>query len=247
MSGCRIHSIETLGGVDGPGLRCVIFFQGCPLRCLYCQNPDTQCMEGGQEMSIDELMRAVERIRPYFGPEGGVTLSGGEPLAQPLAVLELLRACRGAGIHTAIDTSGYCATPEALEAARWADLLLLDIKHPDPAKCKELTGGGLDSAMLLLRSAEAQRQAVWIRHVVVPGWSDTPELVEGLASLLAPFSCVKRVELLPYHTLAAEKYRSLGRDLPLPGIPAADPTKVRMMERQLLQRLTVLKQKFRQP
>ena len=235
--GCRIHSIETLGGVDGPGMRCVIFFQGCPLRCLYCQNPDTQCVEGGQEMSVDELMRAIERTRPYFGPEGGVTLSGGEPLAQPLAAAELLRACRAVGIHTAIDTSGCCATPEALEAARLADLLLLDIKHPDSGKCRELTGSGLDSAWMLLKAAEAQRQPVWIRHVVVPGWSDAPNLVEDLATLLAPFTCVQRVELLPYHTLAAEKYRALGRDLPLPGTPAADPAKVRRMEQQLRKRL----------
>ncbi len=237
MSGCRIHSIETLGGVDGPGVRCVIFFQGCPLRCLYCQNPDTQCVEGGHEVSVAELMRTIERTRPYFGPEGGVTLSGGEPLAQPEAVGQILRACQAAGIHTAIDTSGVCVTGPAMEAARLADLLLLDIKHPDPVKCKALTGSGLDGALTLLRAAEAQQQAVWIRHVVVPGWSDNPDTVEALAVLLAPFTCIERVELLPYHTLAVEKYRALGRELPLPGIPAADPVLVRRLEQQLRSRL----------
>jgi pyruvate formate lyase activating enzyme len=240
MTTCRIHSIETLGGVDGPGVRCVIFFQGCPLRCLYCQNPDTQCGEGGREVSLTELMRAIERTRPYFGPEGGVTLSGGEPLAQPAAVAGVLRACRAVGIHTAIDTSGICSTPEALEAAALADLLLLDIKHPDPALCRELTGNGLESALTLLTAAETQRQAVWIRHVVIPGWSDTTDVMEQLARLLAPFSCIQRVELLPYHRLAEEKYQALGRERPLPGIPAADPAAVQRLEQHLRERLAAL-------
>ncbi len=233
MTTCRIHSIETLGGVDGPGVRCVVFFQGCPLRCLYCQNPDTQCDEGGREVSITELMRTIKRMRPYFGSEGGVTLSGGEPLAQPAAVAEVLRACRAAGIHTAIDTSGACDTPAAREAAALADLLLLDIKHPDTVICKALTGCGLESAMTLLKAAQARQQAVWIRHVVVPGWSDTPACIDELADLLAPFSCIQRIELLPYHRLAAEKYRALGQPLPLPDTPAADPVAVRKLQQQL--------------
>ena len=237
MNSCRIHSIETLGGVDGPGMRCVIFLQGCPLRCLYCQNPDTQCFEGGRDMSIAELMRTIERTRPYFGPEGGVTLSGGEPLAQPEAVAELLHACHAKGIHTALDTSGVCVTAPALEAAQQADLLLLDIKHPDPEKCRALTNAGLDGPLMLLQAAEKQHQAVWIRHVVVPGWSDTQEVMDALAHLLNPFTCVQRVELLPYHTMAAEKYQSLGRALPLPGVPAADPALVRHLEAYLRERL----------
>ena len=237
MTFCQIHSIETLGGVDGPGMRCVIFFQGCPLRCLYCQNPDTQSFEGGREVSLSELMRTIERTRPYFGPEGGVTLSGGEPLAQPEAVSELLKRCRAGGIHTVIDTSGVCVTDPALEAARLADLLLLDIKHPDPEKCRALTGSGLEGPLKLLRQAEAHHQAVWIRHVVVSGWSDTPEIMDALACLLKPYTCIQRVELLPYHTMAAEKYQAFGRDLPLPGVPAADPAKVRYLEIYLRERL----------
>jgi pyruvate formate lyase activating enzyme len=237
MTTCRIHSIETLGGVDGPGMRCVIFLQGCPLRCLYCQNPDTQAFEGGREISLTELMRTIERTRPYFGLEGGVTLSGGEPLAQPEAIAELLKACQTKGIHTALDTSGVCVTVPALEAARLADLLLLDIKHPDPETCRALTGSGLEGPLKLLQQAEEQHQAVWIRHVVVPGWSDTREVMDGLACLLKPFTCIRRVELLPYHTMAAEKYQALGRDLPLPGVPAADPVHVRQLEAYLRERL----------
>lgn len=237
MNSCRIHSIETLGGVDGPGMRCVIFFQGCPLRCLYCQNPDTQCFEGGREMTVAELMRVVERTRPYFGPEGGVTLSGGEPLAQPEAVAALLEACHAKGIHAALDTSGVCVTALALEAAQQADLLLLDIKHPDEDKCRALTGAGLEGPLKLLHAAEEQRQAVWIRHVVVPGWSETEETMDVLARLLKPFTCIQRVELLPYHTMAAEKYHALGLEFPLPGVPAADPALVRHLETYLRARL----------
>jgi pyruvate formate lyase activating enzyme len=237
MSNCRIHSIETLGGVDGPGVRCVIFFQGCPLRCLYCQNPDTQSFENGREITLAELMRTVERMRPYFGPEGGVTLSGGEPLAQPGAVAEILKACQAKGIHTAIDTSGVCATAPALEAARLADLLLLDIKHPDPEKCRALTGSGLDGPLKLLLQAEEHQQAVWIRHVVVPGWSDTRDVMDALARLLKSYTCIQRVELLPYHTMAVEKYQALGRDLPLPGVPSADSVLVRQLETYLRERL----------
>jgi pyruvate formate lyase activating enzyme len=237
MSNCRIHSIETLGGVDGPGMRCVIFFQGCPLRCLYCQNPDTQAFGSGREVSLAELMRTIERTRPYFGPEGGVTLSGGEPLAQPEAVAELLKACQAKGIHTAIDTSGVCATAPALEAASQADLLLLDIKHPYPEKCRTLTGAGLEGPLKLLQQAEEQHQSVWIRHVVVPGWSDTLEEMDALVSLLKSYTCIQRVELLPYHTMATEKYQALGRDLPLPDVPAADPVLVRQLEIFLRKRL----------
>ena len=237
MNNCRIHSIETLGGVDGPGVRCVIFFQGCPLHCLYCQNPDTQSFAGGREMALAELMHTIERTRPYFGPGGGVTLSGGEPLAQPQAVAELLKACQAKGIHTAIDTSGVCVTAPALEAARLADLLLLDIKHPDSEKCRALTGSGLEGPLKLLQQAEEQHQAVWIRHVVVPGWSDTLEVMDALARLLKSYTCIQRVELLPYHTMAAEKYQALGRDLPLPGVPAADPVHVRQLEVYLRERL----------
>jgi len=218
-------------------VRCVIFFQGCPLRCLYCQNPDTQSFEGGREMSLAELMRSIERTRPYFGPEGGVTLSGGEPLAQPEAVAALLKACQAKGIHTAIDTSGVCATAPALEAARLADLLLLDIKHPDPEKCRALTGSGLEGPLKLLQQAEALHQAVWIRHVVVPGWSDSTDVMDALARLLKPYTCIQRIELLPYHTMGAEKYQALGRDLPLPDVSAADPVLVRQLESYLRERL----------
>ena len=188
-------------------------------------------------MSIEELMRTIERTRPYFGPKGGVTLSGGEPLAQPDAVAELLQACHAKGIHTAIDTSGVCVTPPALEAARLADLLLLDIKHPDPEKCRALTRAGLDGPLMLLQQAEDHHQAIWIRHVVVPGWSDTLEVMDDLARLLKPFTCIERVELLPYHTMATEKYKSLGRELPLPGVPAADPAHARQLEAYLRKRL----------
>lgn len=229
----RVHSIETLGGVDGPGVRCVVFLQGCPLRCRYCQNPDTQGFDGGREMAVEEILRVAGRVRPYFGTDGGITLSGGEPLAQPDGAAALLRACRAAGLHTALDTGGACAGPEALAAARLADLLLLDIKHPDPEACRRLTGGGLDGALALLRAADEAGQPVWIRHVVVPGWSDSEAAMAAMAALLRPFACIQRVELLSYHTLGDAKYAALGRLPPLAGTPPADPSEVRKLQQSL--------------
>lgn len=224
---CRIHSIESLGGLDGPGIRCVFFFQGCPLRCRYCQNPDSQTLTGGSVMTIGAMMRIVERQRPYFGDrEGGVTLSGGDPLAQPEGVASMLQACRAAGVHTAVDTGGGCADAASRAALAGADLVLLDIKHPDSQRAQELTGADLAGALTLLRDAEARQQAVWIRHVVVPGWSDTQEDIQLLADLLKPYRCIQRVELLPFHRLGDAKYRSLGRINPMADTPPMDHARV---------------------
>ncbi|MEN6304363.1 MAG: 4Fe-4S cluster-binding domain-containing protein, partial [Armatimonadia bacterium] len=136
----QIHSIETLGALDGPGLRTVVFFQGCPLRCAYCHNPDTWAAQG-TEMTADEIIARVQRSRPYFGRNGGVTLSGGEPLAQPQFAAELLRRCRDLGIHTAVDTSGACLNDAVKEALQHADLVILDLKHTEPDAYNALTGG----------------------------------------------------------------------------------------------------------
>jgi pyruvate formate lyase activating enzyme len=228
---CRIHSVESLGGLDGPGIRCVFFFQGCPLRCRYCQNPDTQTLTGGSLMSISEMMRIVDRMRPYFGDrEGGVTLSGGEPLAQPEGAAAMLQACRKAGVHTAVDTGGGCADAASRAALALADLVLLDIKHPDPQRAQELTGVGIAGALTLLQDAEARQQAVCIRHVVVPGWSDTLDDIQLLAALLKPYRCIQRVELLPFHRLGDAKYLQLGRTNPMGETPSMD--KARLMALQ---------------
>ena len=226
----RIHSIESLGALDGPGLRCVVFLQGCPLRCLYCHNPDTQTFEGGREVTREDLRGRFVRMRAYFGPDhapgsetptGGVTLSGGEPLASPETAEEILDICRHERIHSAVDTAGgFAAGREeaGLAAAARADMLILDIKHPDPEVCALLAGRGPEGAFALLDQAEAIGQPLWVRHVVVPGWSDAGTL-QRLADMLRPYSCVKRIELLGFRRLGIEKYVALGRRYPMGSTP----------------------------
>ena len=221
-----VHSVETLGAVDGPGLRFVVFLQGCPLRCKFCHNPDTWRFEGGEEYTVDEMVKKILRYRTYI-KSGGVTLSGGEPLRQAEFVLEMVRALHEEGIHVAIDTSGIFCEGVALEAAMEADLLLLDIKSFDRDKAKALTGFTTDHARALLEAREAAGKPVWIRHVMVPGITltdKTPEgsafedekawraanseLLEGLRKLNG-FSCVERVDLLPFHKMGEYKYEEL--------------------------------------
>ena len=222
----RIHSIESLGAVDGPGLRCVVFLQGCPLRCRYCHNPDAQDFAGGQDISIGELRRRLVRMKEYFGPNyapgdtcptGGVTLSGGEPLASLDTAAAILDICRAESIHTAIDTAG-APSDSALAVAAKANMLLLDIKHPDPETCRRLTGRGPEGALALLGQAERLGQPVWIRHVIVPGWSDMGTL-QDLAALLRPYACIKRIELVGFHRLGCEKYAAMGRPYPMGDTP----------------------------
>lgn len=214
----RIHSLESFGTLDGPGVRFVVFLQGCPLRCRYCHNPDTQPFDGGREVMVSELMRQIESCRNFIR-SGGVTLSGGEPLAQPEFARELLMRCRAAGFHTALDTSGAYALPHSRSVIEAADLLLLDIKAFDPELCRKLTGADNSNALVTLDDCEANGKPVWIRHVLVPGYTLDPEQLEALAAYLAPFRCVERVELLPFHRLAEFKWRALGVKDPLAGVP----------------------------
>lgn len=222
-----IHSMETLGALDGPGLRCVVFLQGCPLRCLYCHNPDTQSFQGGIPLDLEDFRRRIVRMRAYFGSEGGVTFSGGEPLASPQVLEPLLRVCEEEAVHVAVDTAGGRSDQEALKLASRANLLLLDMKHPDPLRCERLTGKSLDGALSLLRQAESLQQPVWIRHVVVPNFSDSEETMQALHALLHPYTCIQKVELIPFHRLGVEKYHSLRRPYPMGETPDMDPEKTK--------------------
>ncbi|MEN6642503.1 MAG: pyruvate formate-lyase-activating protein [Armatimonadia bacterium] len=230
----QIHSIETLGALDGPGLRTVVFFSGCPLRCAYCHNPDTWAAQG-TEMTADDIIARVQRSRPYFGRDGGVTLSGGEPLAQPQFVAELLRRCQDVGIHTAVDTSGACLNDAVKEALQHADLVILDLKHTDPAQYHALTGGSLEQPLAFLDYVRQQRIPLWVRQVIVPGLNDTEEQVLALAALLRDVPSLQRVELLPYHTMGLEKWQELGLRSPLEDPPPTDPQKVKRLEQVVLE------------
>jgi pyruvate formate lyase activating enzyme len=233
----RIHSIETLGALDGPGLRCVVFLQGCPLRCQYCHNPDTWDCGGGAEMSAEAVVARVRRSQPYFGLHGGITLSGGEPLAQPEFATQVLRQCREADIHTAVDTSGACFNETVAEALDYTDLVLLDIKHTDPQRYAELTGGELDRTLRFLEHIARIGRPLWVRQVIVPGWNDTEDDARALAELLGGVPSLERVELLPYHRMGVRKWEALGLRSPLEGLPEADTEVVARLERVVKEEL----------
>lgn len=240
----RVHSIQTFSAVDGPGLRCVVFLQGCPLRCLYCHNPDThELLGGGEVKTADEVMDEVLRCQPYYGRKGGMTLSGGEPLLQPAFAAELFDRCRRYGIHTALDTSGCVGGPAVRRAVELTDLVLLDVKHADPARYHRLVGGTggavfeLDRVLEFLALLDKLDKPFWARQVIVPGWNDSEGDADALADLLRSHKTLQRVELLPFRGLGRWKYERLGRSFALAGTPEADPEHVARLEERVKQRL----------
>jgi len=204
-----IHSLESFGAVDGPGIRYVVFFQGCPIRCIFCHNPDTWAMNEGTPTQVEELIEKIVDFRPFYR-RGGVTLSGGEPLAQPEFAAALLRRLKEEDFHTAVDTAGSIPLERCREAVDLADLLLLDIKALDPVLCQTMTGVDGSGAKALLDYRQEQGRPVWLRHVLVPGYTLDMDKLETLADYLAPYTCIERVELLPFHQLGKHKWDTMG-------------------------------------
>jgi pyruvate formate lyase activating enzyme len=229
----RVGSFETLGTLDGPGVRFVAFVQGCPLRCACCHNPETWPMDGGFAMDSAALTKRALRFKPYFAWQGGLTLSGGEPLCQPAFAQDVLERCRNLGIHTAVDTSGARADGDALNAALSADLVLLDLKFADEESYRRHTGGSLEGPLKLLEALEAAGHPLWIRQVIIPGLNDTPEDLSRLWALFGRCRHVARVELLPFRKLCLEKYRRLGLSFPLADTPETAPETMRRLRRTL--------------
>lgn len=220
-----IHSIESFGTVDGPGLRFVIFCQGCPMRCLYCHNPDSWETGRGARMSPRELIGQFERNRAFYG-SGGLTVTGGEPLGQIDFLLELFRLAKEKQIHTCIDTSGatYREGKSAYndkldELMGMTDLVMLDIKHVDPDAHRALTGMDNRGILAFARYLEEKSVPVWIRHVVVPGVTDGEEALSRLGRFIGGLRNVKALDVLPYHTMGVAKYERLGIPYPLAGTP----------------------------
>ena len=226
-----VHSVETGGTVDGPGVRYVVFTTGCPLRCAYCHNPDTQHLKSGNKTTSDAVVADIARYVTFLRrAHGGVTLSGGEPLTQPDFVTAILKGCKALGLHTALDTSGFLgarATPAMLDAT---DLVLLDIKSFDPALYHRLTSVDLAPTLAFAQRLSDMGKAMWIRFVLVPGITDDAENVAGLASFVSGLRTVERVEVLPYHRMGEEKWKALGRSYTLAGVPTPTAAQVAAVE-----------------
>ena len=221
----KIHSVESMGLVDGPGIRVVVFMQGCTLRCLYCHNPDTWTLDGNKDaldFTPEELVNKISRFRSYFEKSGGgVTFSGGDPLKQPEFLKETLKLCKEAGIHTTLDTSGV-GFGDYEEILKYTDLVLYDVKHLTREGYKDMTGIEIDETQKFLEACKKMGTKMWIRQVVVPGKTDSEEYIRELGKFVKTLNNVEKVELLPYHLLGVSKYETLGIKYRLEGLEAMD-------------------------
>ncbi len=227
-----LHSLQSMGTVDGPGVRAVVFAAGCPLRCVYCHNPDTWRQQDGTPWEADTLCARIMRLYPYI-KEGGVTFSGGEPCLQAVFFEEVARELRAQGLHIALDTSGAVWNRDVERLLAQTDLVLLDVKMTSEAEYRVNTGGSLESTLAFLSETERRGIPLWIRHVVVPGLTDGEDNIRRLASLLLPYGNIQRVELLPFRRLCLEKYEALGIPFPLKDTPEADGETIRRLYRIL--------------
>ncbi|SNS36849.1 pyruvate formate lyase activating enzyme [Anaerovirgula multivorans] len=219
----RIHSVETFGTVDGPGIRYVIFFQGCPLRCKFCHNRDTWNIQDGKEITVAELVNDIKKYIPFMDSSGGgVTISGGEPTLQLEFLLSLLKELKKYNIHTCLDTSGFVHLNSDMdEILKYIDLVLLDLKHIDPIKHKNLTGVSNDKILSFAKYLNAKKVDIWIRHVVIPAVTDEEVDIKSLAEFIFTLNIVKKIDLLPYHSMGKFKWLSTQGFYPLEEIREA--------------------------
>lgn len=228
----HIHSTESFGAADGPGVRFIVFVRGCHMRCAYCHNPDTWEIGGGEEITASSLIKKALRYKSYWGAEGGITVSGGEPLLQIEFVTALFKLAKENGIHTTLDTAGNPFTREEPffgkfnELMKYTDLVMLDIKEINPQRHKELTGFDNSNILDMARYLSDIQKPMWIRHVLVPGTTDFDEDLDKLGAFIKTLSNVERTEILPYHTLGRFKWDELGIKYRLDGI--SPPTKERI-------------------
>ena len=233
-----IHSVESMGLVDGPGVRYVVFMQGCPMRCQFCHNPDTW-QSGGEQRTAKDVFEQAYRYKNYWGKKGGITVSGGEPLMQMDFLIEFFEAAKAAGVHTCIDTSGvnfvrnepYFGKFERLMKS--TDLLLVDLKIIDPAEHKKLTGHPIDHNLDMFRYLDEIGKPIWIRHVLVPGISDNDQYLDRTREFIQSLHNVQKVEVLPYHSLALAKYQELGIDYALKDAKSPSPERIAHAKRIL--------------
>lgn len=219
----HIHSIESFGTVDGPGVRLVVFFQGCPMRCLYCHNPDTWAMQGGKTMSVAQVLDIYEANKEFYH-EGGITATGGEPMVQIDFLIDLFEAAQARGIHTCLDTSGITYREEDARIARLlacTNLVMLDIKHVDAQAHQKLTGQGNANILAFAKRIANSGVEIWVRHVIVPGLTMDDEEFRALGRFIAQLKTLRALDVLPYHSMGQEKYEKMGMEYPLKGVPEA--------------------------
>ena len=228
-----IHSLESFGTVDGPGTRFVVFVQGCPMRCAYCHNPDTWDLKGGTLMEPAEIIGQYERNSAFYANGGGLTVTGGEPLMQLDFLIDLFTLAKQKNIHTCIDTSGIAFNPSSEEHMKkmdklmtLTDLVMLDIKHIDPELHRELVKQPNTNILKFAAYLNEKKVDMWIRHVVVPGYTDDDKYLFQLGYFIGQFSNLKALDVLPYHTMGEKKYESLGMVYRLKGVPPMDKNKV---------------------
>ncbi len=229
----RIHSIQSLGTVDGPGVRFVAFLQGCPLRCGCCHNPDTQAVDGGTEYTPEALVAKVLRFREYFGREGGITLSGGEPLLQADFAHAVFSLCKAEGIGTCLDTSGCLWSDSVARLLDVTDRVLLDIKYTTEEGYRRHVGGSLAKTLAFLSELEARHLPTTLRQVIIPTLNDTEENMAALGEIGRTHSCVDKVELLPFRKICQVKYDQLGIPFPMAHLPEPSPSRMAELEKRL--------------
>ncbi len=215
----RVHSFQSLGAADGPGVRSVVFLQGCPLRCAYCHNPDTWNFNDGEVLSSTQVTDKIKRYKAYFGNDGGVTLSGGEVLMQPEFARQILKQCKAEGIHTAIDTSGAAPKENAKAVLEFTDLVICDVKFVDEYGYKKFCGGSLQKTLEFLQLCESENKSIWVRCVIVPNLNDNEMFVKTLVDTVSGFKNLEKIELLPFKKLCVTKYEELNIDFSLKDTP----------------------------
>jgi len=229
----HVHSIQSLGTVDGPGVRFVVFLQGCHLRCKCCHNPDTWAFDGGNDYTPEEIVRKALRYREYFGKDGGITVSGGEPLMQAGFCRDTFRLCKEAGINTCLDTAGVSLSSAVLELLSYTDRVLLDIKYTTDEAYRENVGCSIDAPLEFLAYLNGKGIPTTLRQVIIPTVNDTEENVRALSEIARAHRCVDKVELLPFRKICAAKYENMAIPFPFESLPEADPASVKLLQEHL--------------
>ncbi|WP_297329354.1 pyruvate formate-lyase-activating protein [uncultured Bacteroides sp.] len=229
----NVHSYESMGTFDGPGLRLVVFLQGCPFRCLYCANPDTIDVKGGTPTTAEEILQMAISQKAFFGKKGGITFSGGEPTLQAEALIPLFKELKANGIHICLDTNGAIWNKKVEELFSLTDLILLDIKQVNTERHRILTGRNNEQPLRTASWLEEHGHPYWLRYVLVPGYSDAEKDIRSLGESFGSFKNIQRVELLPYHRLGVHKYEAMGWEYPLKDVKENTPEQLAAAEKRL--------------